>query len=280
MLSVFKQIVKRKKDLIYQYQRGAIINLATAAFESQSYFTIESFTYCTVGYISYSDFKNILLHNRNIKDQIIQMQLSNPYDVDRNFFVLQVMKHIPYLKVLNDNELTNLYYKSHRCFYGQDQIVFEYGSNCNFIYLILSGVLSIELLNNKKEVTQQIDILGRGSIIGINNVLSSNKWFYRARVSSDQSLNVIQICRDSLMQLSKQNHLMATKLLETVNDHQTYGIPQVDYVVSLDPLGYFQNQLKYIKLNYGKFCLWQEFCFDPQLQDISEALLEVDASKF
>ena len=55
--------------------------------------------------------------------------------------------------MLSDNELINLYYKSQRCLYGQDQILFEYGSNCNNIYIILSGVLSIELLNNKKEVT-------------------------------------------------------------------------------------------------------------------------------
>lgn len=49
---------------------------------------METFTYCTVGRIKYVDFENILIHNKDIKNDIITKVLANPYDVDRNFFVL------------------------------------------------------------------------------------------------------------------------------------------------------------------------------------------------
>lgn len=88
-----------------------------------------------------------------------------------------------------------MYYKSQRSFYCKDEILFEYGQKCEFVYIILSGVVSIELINNKKEVMQQIDILGRGSVLGVNNVINGYPWYYRARICSEQSLNVIQISR-------------------------------------------------------------------------------------
>lgn len=81
-----------------------------------------------------------------------------------------------------------LYYRCTRHFYQYDDIVFEYGEACDGIFLILNGVISIELINRKKEITHQIDILGRGSIIGFNNVIGGTPWFYRARVCSEQTL--------------------------------------------------------------------------------------------
>lgn len=141
-------------------------------------------------------------HNSSLKNEIITKQLLNPYDVDRNFFVLTLKKQVPYLDVLEDARLKHLYYKSHRHIYCKDQVLFEYGSPCDCIFVILSGIVAIELINNKKEVIHQIDLLGRGSVLGQNSVLSGNTWFYRARVCSEQSLNVVQVPRQSIKKLS------------------------------------------------------------------------------
>ena len=66
---------------------------------------------------------------------------------------------------------------------------------------------------------QQIDILGRGSILGMNNVINGNVWYYRARVCSEQSLNVIQISRQQIKKLSQQQEDVTKRLLDVVADH-------------------------------------------------------------
>ena len=105
--------------------------------------------------------------------------------------LLKIKQNIPYLKGLNDTQLKILYYKSKRKFIEMDNKLFEYGDQCKHISIILSGMLCIEIVNNKKDVKQEIDILGRGSIIGQNNIINKSQWFYRARVCSQQSLQVI-----------------------------------------------------------------------------------------
>lgn len=51
---------------------------------------------------------------------MVEKILLNPYEVERNFFVLKCKQLIPYLGALTDNELKKLYHKSERGFYEVD----------------------------------------------------------------------------------------------------------------------------------------------------------------
>lgn len=57
------------------------------------------------------------------------------------------------------------------------------------------------------------------------------------------------------------------------SDHQTDGLPQVDYIIYTDPLGTYHKQRDFIQLNYSKFCFWQEFSFDNQLSSLEDCML-------
>ena len=84
-----------------------------------------------------------------------------------------------------------------------DNILFDYGEACEFIYFIMSGIIVIELINKKEEVVQQIDTLGRGSIIGQNYILNGSHFFYRARVVSAQSLRIVKVQRAQIKKLTQ-----------------------------------------------------------------------------
>ena len=57
-------------------------------------------------------------------------------------------------------------------FYDQDQIVFDVNDYCNTVSIVLQGVVEIDLINADED-THMIDIMGRGSILGYNNVIKS-----------------------------------------------------------------------------------------------------------
>lgn len=94
----------------------------------------------------------MLKNNHDIQYLIVEKLMNNPYDVDRNFFILLCQQHISYLKYMPELSLKKLYYKCKRVFYEHDQMLFEYGDACDCIHIILSGFISIELINKKKDV--------------------------------------------------------------------------------------------------------------------------------
>lgn len=84
---------------------------------------------------------------------IIDKIFDNPYDVDRNFFVQKCRDHIAFLKYLPERNLKKLYYGCSQIFYDYDDILFDYGDYCQCIYIVLSGMISIELVHKKKDIT-------------------------------------------------------------------------------------------------------------------------------
>lgn len=63
------------------------------------------------------------------------------------------------------------------------------GDECDSIYLVLSGVIEITLSNGHREgrehKEQHLDLLGRGSLIGMANILHGDKWPYHATARSE-----------------------------------------------------------------------------------------------
>lgn len=70
-------------------------------------------------------------------------------------------------------------------------MIFDVGELCDDIYIVLSGAVEIALTDNINY--EMMDMMGKGSVIGINNVLVKEKWCYKAISRSSESTSVIKI---------------------------------------------------------------------------------------
>ena len=72
-------------------------------------------------------------------------------------------KHIPYLRDLDKDVLKLWYNKSSEFHYEMDDLIFGLNEKTDYIYIVMQGVVAIELSNQFEH--HIIDLLGRGSII-------------------------------------------------------------------------------------------------------------------
>ena len=112
----------------------------------------------------------------------------------------------------------------------RDQILFESGDRVDNIFLILRGVVTIEILINGNY--HKLDILGRGSILGLDGILSlNNKWNYRAIVCSHKTANIVEISRKSIQFLASKCLVTKKQVLKSIQEIQESGMPQIDYLI-------------------------------------------------
>lgn len=69
--------------------------------------------------------------------------LENPYDFERDMFVSQIRKEVPYFENLDVKELRELYYLSEERFVKYDEVLFQLGERCNGLYMIINGWIDI-----------------------------------------------------------------------------------------------------------------------------------------
>lgn len=201
--------------------------------------------------IEATDFKEMLLFSPDIKLDLINGIVNNPYDFDRDYFVQKCQFEIPIFQNLDVNFLKQLYYRCETNFYEQDQIIFEAFSKCGYLYIIMQGVVGIELLD-KDEQPYLIDIMGRGSIMGLNNVIKGEEWLYRASAQSSRSTVIIQISRDLLKQLS----FFSSQLQQNFDYFQQYNelnsIPQIDYIITNESFSRQMKEERYCNIKYNR----------------------------
>lgn len=80
---------------------------------------------------------------------------------------------------------------------------------CKSIYIILFGALEIGLCNG--HVYLEMDIMGRGSIIGMDRVLTGKEWSYEAKIKSKLA-HIIQIPIEVLQSEMKMSPLLLDKM--------------------------------------------------------------------
>ena len=137
--------------------------------ETAPEFSVESVSYCTIGKIDYKTFCEMCTQMPQVKTSLINSIISNPFDHEREFFVQNVKRNIDFFQNLPDDLLKQLYYRSTWRFYDYSQNVFKQKDPCDKIYLIMSGVIEISM--EQKGITQQIDLMTRGSILGSIGIL-------------------------------------------------------------------------------------------------------------
>jgi signal-transduction protein with cAMP-binding, CBS, and nucleotidyltransferase domain len=62
--------------------------------------------------------------------------------------------------------------------YEMREDVFKYGCKCRFFYIVMQGVVEINITNGKQNVP--LDLLGRGSVMGLNYMINEDELIYNA----------------------------------------------------------------------------------------------------
>lgn len=69
-------------------------------------------------------------------------------------------------------------------------MILKVGDVCDTIYVVLFGTIEIGLSDG--QCYQKMDLLGKGSVIGVNGILTNSTMSYSARVKSKR-VNLLQI---------------------------------------------------------------------------------------
>ena len=129
------------------------------------------------------------------------------------------------------------------------------------------GVVEIELTNG--EQTHILDIMGRGSVIGINNIISQEEWIFNAKAVSVRTTVLLRLRRAELVKMMRMYPELEKDFQNWKENLQIKGCPQIDYVIHNDPLP--PNYKSILKLNFEKYQLWQR---GVSMQEIMEHDIE------
>ena len=80
--------------------------------------------------------------------------------------------------------------------------MFEYGDTCKDIFIIMSGIVDIVITDGTAN-KQVLDVLGKGSVIGMNNILKAQKWSFQAVNDTRITARCIRISIKNLVNLSR-----------------------------------------------------------------------------
>ena len=69
-------------------------------------------TYCTLARIQIDNFSKIMKQYKSVKTHMVKKLFENPFDIDRNYFCLQIREHVTYLKYSLESQLKTLFYQS------------------------------------------------------------------------------------------------------------------------------------------------------------------------
>lgn len=103
--------------------------------------------------------------------------------------------------------------------------IFSKGTECEFIYFIVTGELELYVEQGKKEF--QLEVIGPGSVLGQYSILKNAKFEFCARAK--QNLKMLYLNRNDLMDLANNDSKLQLALTKAHVYILTYQIPVCDY---------------------------------------------------
>lgn len=110
-------------------------------------------------------------------------------------------------------------------------MLFNCGDQCKDIYILTSGVIDIVITDGTDKNKQVLDVLGKGSVLGMSNVLQCNRWAFRAVNNTRMTAIVTKINHDSLYQLTHYHKDLHNAMHHCKINTKIYGLAQIDYVI-------------------------------------------------
>lgn len=149
-------------------------------------------SYCTVGHVSRESFTEFITIFPDVRLALRDQVLQNPFDGEREQFVKLAKTSVDYFKDADEDMLRQLYYKGEHEFLDIGQTIFDVGDKCNSIYYILQGVLDI-VISDGYSNHKVLDVLGKGSFLGMNFILKSEIWYYKAVNNSTITSRILKV---------------------------------------------------------------------------------------
>ena len=127
----------------------------------------------------------MLIKYPHLKESLENSILDNPHDFEREYFVENVIRNIAYFQNCTGKILREIYYRGTMKSYNINESLFNIGDKSDKLYVIISGVVEISI--KSKRIFQQLDLLGRGSLIGISGIVLDNEFGYQGIVRSTKA---------------------------------------------------------------------------------------------
>lgn len=112
----FKYLDSRVRIPLGPFYNGILIGDIQIIFGTPTTYTIETDSYCNIGVVKKHDVFDVINKYPQLKSDIRDEILWNPYDLMRDVFIEMCRKHIPYLKNTDEDILKHLYYQSKQHF--------------------------------------------------------------------------------------------------------------------------------------------------------------------
>ena len=106
----YKYADSRIRISLGQFACGILIGDISVIFDQAATYSIETETYSIMGVVSPEDVQDILIKYPQLRKDIMEEILWNPYDYQREEFVTACRKHIQYLLNAEEEVLLKLYY--------------------------------------------------------------------------------------------------------------------------------------------------------------------------
>ena len=163
-----------------------------------------------------------------------------------------IAKRVTYLAHQSEQVLKNLYFMSEFEMYEIDEEIFSFGQDSNSLLIIMQGVVEIDLTNGIE--SKMLDLLGRGSVIGVCNVLNREQWVFNAVAKSVMSTVILRIPFSVISVQMESNPRLKLSINQTIKDLETKGIPQVDYLMHNDIRA--PDFVYFLMHNFKKYKCW------------------------
>ena len=204
--------------------------------------------------------------------------VDNPYDLDRENFVELCKNKIQFMNKIDEKVIRELFYSCQYYFYSRDEVIFEVGSRCDGILIILNGHVNIQMTDGNN-YHKTLDQLGSGSIIGQNFVLKQEHYPYRALNKNKMNCSILKISYQSIKHMMSRDKMAQEHIKNFTEAIDMNGLSQIDYIMRNDTFD--SNQvIKYIKTfqrnliwkahNHSDSCL--EKCLDEHEKTFDELL--------
>lgn len=231
----------------------------SALLDNSPAFSIFTNKYCTIGQVCKKEFQKICLHAPRLSQAIMTKMFANPHDEERDWFIEVCRSNIEYLKAQDEHALKELYYRSKKFFLYSTESVITAGNRCNTMYIIVSGVIDIVIQNTKFKgvMNYTLDILGRGSVIGQNYILSNEKWYYSAVNKSTMPALILAIPLTTIQRIEERHPELRKAIVKQMDINFERGLTQIDYVVHTDQ-SLSSSKLNQTILSLKKQVVWNK----------------------
>jgi CRP-like cAMP-binding protein len=218
-----KGSLTKKEQFVRDLGPGSMFGELALLHGNRRTASVRSKDCCTVGCLNEESFNQLIKNFPEIKNRF--KEYGKSYTDEWRAYKVKVLKNVNFLQLAPESTLDNLMYKLQIGNYESGAKIFSKGTECEFIYFIVTGELELYVEQGKKEF--QLEVIGPGSILGQYSILKNAKFEFCARAK--QNLKMLYLNRNDLMDLANNDSKLQLALTKAHVYILTYQIPVCDY---------------------------------------------------